>query len=331
MSSRRLFLTVVMTVFAVAAMEATSPAVEKNAAKEPVQVQPVPDTIKLWPGYRMPDLRIGRWWYKVPPRVGREVDLFFEIQNIGRAVARGPILYEVTCHDWGFWKPVLNRIAVSYCPRWLLPGQSHVVHIRFPMTRRRHNLRLMADPSDWLDPPDNPPFGQKAKLHGWLSLKNGHILERNERNNARWVCIRVFRVKPDEIAEIAIPVVNPLPGEPTKVQIVVGEDLASLKDVLEVGLPEESLAHLARANDLLPFQPVEPGDAIYELALGPETVEEDEIVLLVRLLKNAWLDKPVSFQVLATATGQDGQSIEAEVTVVVEIETGDETDIEDVQ
>jgi len=267
----------------------------------------------------LPDLRIGKWWYKAPPRPGREVDLFFEIRNVGRGVARGPILWEVTCHDWGFWNPVLNRIALSYSKRWLLPGQSSVIHIRFRMTRRRHNLRLMVDPSDRLGPPDNPPFGQKAKLYGWLSLRNGHIRESNERNNARWVCIKVFNLWPDGWAKIPIPVVNPFPENETEVVIQMDKGLERLKDVLEVGLPDENIAHFAMTDAMPPIKVVEPGEVISTLVLDPVT-DEEGIVLLARLLDNVVLDEPVSFRLLATATGPDGEPIFAEVTVVIEME-----------
>ncbi len=294
--------------------------------RQAVRVPPSPVVIN-WPGYRLPDLRIGRWWYKAPPKVGRDVDLFFEVQNIGRGYARGPILWEVTCHNWGFWNPVLNRVAVSYFRQGIAPRQSRIVHIRFRMTQRMHNLRLMADPSDRLGPPDNPPFGQKAKLYGWLSLKNGHIRESNERNNAKWVCIKVFSVKPAEIAEpvrIVIPVVNPLPGELTEVELVMGKELAELKDVLEIVLPNDNAATFALASDVPTYEPVEPGQSLCKLVLDPENYgegeqEKEDVVLEVNILDSAKLDKPASFKVLATATGPDGEEISAEVTVVIEI------------
>lgn len=294
--------------------------------RQAVRVPAAPEAIK-WPGYRLPDLRIGRWWYKAPPKVGRDVDLFFEVQNIGRGYARGPVLWEVTCHNWGFWNPVLNRVAVSYFRRGIAPRQSRIVHIRFRMTQRMHNLRLMADPSDRLGPPDNPPFGQKAKLYGWLSLKNGHIRESNERNNAKWVCIKVFSVKPIEIAEpvrIVIPVVNPLPGELTEVELVMGKELAELKDVLEVVVPDENAATFVLASDVPTYEPVEPGQTFCKLVLDPENYgegeeEKEDVVLEAGILDCAKFDKPVSFKVLATATGPDGEQISAEVTVVIEI------------
>jgi hypothetical protein len=273
----------------------------------------------LWSRRRIPDLRIGRWWYKAPPKPGREVDLVFEIQNIGCGIARGPILWEVTCHNWGFWNPVLNRIAVSYCNRSLLPGQSKYVYIRFPMTRRTHNLRLMADPSDHLGPPDNPPFGQKAKLNGWRSLKDGHIRERNERNNAKWVCIRVFNLWPDGWVKIPIPVVNPLPGEETKIELRMDKELEKLLELVEVGLLDENIAHLAMDEAMPPIKVVEPDEVIAEFTLSPVS-DEDEIVLVANLLDNAMLDQPISFKVLATAVGPDGEPIFAEVTVVLEVQ-----------
>jgi len=284
---------------------------------------PGPPEAVTWPGYRLPDLRIGRWWYKPAPRVGKEVDLYFEIQNVGRRVARGPILWEVTNHNWGFWNPVLNRIAVSYSGRWLVPGQSRVIHIRFRMTRRTHNLRFMVDPSDRLGPPDNPPFGQKAKLYGWRSLKNGHIWESNERNNAKWVCIKIFPLEPAEITTIEIPVINPFPGVPTPVVLEMDKELAIPNPIL-VGLPKPEVASLGVTDAEPVIEPVEPGQVISEFTF--EDSDEEVVVLLAKLYENAALAEPVQFRVLATATGPDGEPIFAEVTVVLEVESSlDET------
>jgi hypothetical protein len=271
-----------------------------------------------WPGYRLPDLRIGRWWYKPAARVGQEVELFFEIQNVGRRAARGPILWEVTNHNWGFWNPVLNRMAVSYLRPSLGPGQTRIVHIGFRMTRRMHNLRLMVDPSDHLGPPDNPPFGQKAKLWGWLSLKNGHVWESNEKNNAKWVCIKIFPLKPAEITEIEIPVINPFPGVPTPVVIEMEKELA-IPEAVQVGLPTSEVASLALTNVEPIIEPVEPGQVIAKFEFDPEK-DEESVVLLAKLGENALLAEPIRFRVLATATGPDGEPIFAEVTVVLDPE-----------
>ena len=282
----------------------------------------VPDAVK-WPWLRLPDLRIGRWWYKAPPKVGEEVDFLFEIENVGRGIARGPILWEATCHNWGFWNPVLNRLAVSYTKPLLLPGQSRMVHLRFRMTREMHNLTLMVDPSDHLGPPDNPPFGQKALLHGWLSLKDGHIKETDERNNSKWVCIKVFGLKPGEITKIAIPVVNPYPESPTEVVIEMDKELVLPEGVL-VGLPATEITPLAVVGDEPVITPVEPGQPIANFKLGEET-DEEEVVLLTKLVADAVVDKPIKFKVLGAATGPDGEPIFGEVTVVLEMETA--TDI----
>jgi len=333
MSISKFLVAALLTVVAVTTIDASEPALvvkapeAVKALKPKVRVRAVTDAIKppltdvierSW--YRLPDLRIGKWWYKAPPWPGRDVDLFFEIQNVGRRVARDPILWEVTCHNWGFWNPVLNRMAVSYSRRWLLPGQSKIVHIRFRMTNWMHNLRLMVDPSDRLGPPDNPPFGQKAKLHGWLSLKDGHIRESNERNNSKWVCIKVFNIWPDEWAKIVIPVINPFPENKTEIVIEMDKDLAHLKDVLEVGLPREDLAPYALTNELPPVEVVEPGQVISKFVLDPEN-DEENVVLMARLLDNLKLEKPsLSFKVLAIAVGPDGEAIFAEVTVVLEMQ-----------
>ena len=269
---------------------------------------------------RLPDLRIGRWWYRPAPRVGAEVDLFFEIENIGRRAARGPILWEVTNHNWGFWNPVLNRMAVSYYRWWLLPGQTRLVHISFRMTQEMHNLRLMADPSDHLGPPDNPPFGQKAKLNGWYSLKNGHILESNEKNNAKWVCIKIFSLKPAEVAKIEIPVVNPFPGFETEVVIEMDKELA-IPEPYVVGLPGTN-AGLAVTNDGSLIEPVQPGQVIAAFTFDPEK-DEDSVVLLAKVEANAVPARAVRFKVHGTAVGPDGEPIFATVNVILELEGED--------
>jgi hypothetical protein len=275
-----------------------------------------PDTTEC----RLPDLRIGRWWYRPAPRVGAEVDLFFEITNVGRKIAPAPILWEVTNHNWGFWNPVLNRMAVSYS-RWrLAPGQTRIVHIRFRMTQAMHNLRLMADPSDHLGPPDNPPFGQKALLDGWWPLKNGHILESNEKNNAKWVCIRIFPLKPAEIAKIEIPVVNPFPGFETEVVIEMDKELAIPEPYL-VGLPGTH-AGLAVTNDESLIEPVQPGQVIAAFTFDPEK-DEDSVVLLAKVEANAFPARAIHFKVHGTAVGPDGEPIFATVNVILEVEGED--------
>lgn len=320
MGWRRFFLATVTIAAVLAVIGVDCEALEVTSRATGIDIPPVPapDAVR-WPWCRVPDLRIRKWWYKAPPRVGRDVDLFFEIENVGRGVARGPILWEVTCHDWGFWNPVLDRIAVSYLSHSLWPGQSKVVHISFRMTRRTHNLMLMADPSDHLGPPDNPPFGQKAELYGWLSLRDGHIRETNEKNNSKWVCIRVLRVKPAEILEIAIPVVNPYPEFATEVVIEMDKELA-VPPVLEVGVPGGDVILLDVAEIEPAFVPLEPGQEIARFTFDPRN-DEEKVVLLARLLGDGILEKLVSFKVLGTATGPDGEPIFAEVTVVIEMET----------
>jgi hypothetical protein len=271
---------------------------------------------------RLPDLRIGRWWYRPAPRVGAEVDLFFEIENVGRKIAMAPVLWEVTNHNWGFWNPVLNRMAVSYSRLPLAPGQTRIMHIRFRMTQEMHNLRLMADPSDHLGPPDNPPFGQKALLNGWWPLKNGHILESNERNNAKWVCIRIFPLKPAEVAKIEIPVINPFPGYDTEVVIEMDKELA-IPEPYVVGLPSLDAA-LSVANVDPVIEPVKPGQVIAAFTFDPEK-DEDSIFLLAKVEANAVPARAIRFKVHATAVGPDGEPIFATVNVVLKlVREGDE-------
>lgn len=318
MSLRRFLLTGAVIAVVVAAVDVTCMAGEVSSRGTQIDVLPVPvsDAVK-WPWCYKPDLKIGKWWYKAPPRIGQDVDLWFEIRNVGRGIACGPILWEVTCHNWGFWNPVLNRLAVSYSRPVPWPGRSRSVHLRFLMTQEMHNLMLMADPSDHLGPPDNPPFGQKAVLCGLLDLKDGHIKESDELNNSKWVCIKVFPLKPVEITKIAIPVVNPYPGLPTEVVIQMDKDLA-LPEGVELGVPAD-VTPVAAVDTEPPIQPVEPGQVIAKFVFDPEK-DEEEVVLLARLLENAILNTRVRFKVLGTATTPDGEPMVAAVTVVLETE-----------
>lgn len=290
-----------------------------NASSNKLLAAPVSEAKPLEPVdslvRRLPDLRIGRWWYRPAPRVGAEVDLFFEVENIGHRAASGPVLWEVTNHNWGFWNPVLNRLAVSYSRLRLAPGQTRIMHIRFRMTQRMHNLRLMADPSDHLGPPDNPPFGQKALLNGRWPLKNGHILESNERNNTKWVCIRIFPLKPAEVARIEIPVINPFPGHDTEVLIEMDKELA-IPDSYVVGLPSLS-AGLSVANAELLIEPVKPGQVIAAFTFDPGN-DRDDVVLLATVAADAVPARAAQFKVHATAVGPDGDPIFATVNVVLE-------------
>lgn len=266
---------------------------------------------------RLPDLRVGRWWYRPAPRVGAEVDLFFEVENVGCRAAPGPILWEVTNHNWGFWNPVLNRMAVSYSRWWLFPGQTRIVHIRFRMTQEMHNLRLMADPSDHLGPPDNPPFGQKALLNGRWDLRNGHILESNERNNAKWACIKIFSITPGEIARIAIPIHNPFPGHDTEVLIEMDKELA-IPQPYVVGL--RSLNPILTAANAEPIiEPVKPGQVIAAFTFGPDN-DEEVVVLLATVVADAVPARAMRFKVHGAAVGPDGEPIFATVNVVLEVE-----------